>query len=480
MSSKQDKEGLDSIVSDAKQYYDEGNYTKALDMCMKGINIAEKQPQLYHKELMDVYHFAGNIHAFFNDFELALEYYDKSYKESKILHRYDDQFDLLNNMLGINCIVKNVNEAERLNELAFRVPNLTKSNYEYSYSLNKGFIELARNNQSKARDYLFTAIKAAVKYKLPPDFECAPYSEIYASYEKDNQIDSALIYALMYSNLSMKYNLPTMIVDSNKGLMRLYTKLGQKDKALYYQEQYMSTSDSIFNLRNFYKIRNEQQMYVSSKNNEKIETLSSTVNVQKIFLIFSIGIIALIVIFLIILIRHQKRLRNAYKGLFDKNKELMVVEAKYKKALKELDDIDEHTHINLQNEDKIPQNKFNDAILLKKITKIMEETEEYCNSEFSLISLAKMVDSNTKYVSQIINDTYNKNFRTYINEYRIKLARKRLMDMEEYGNYTIQGIAESVGYKSSTNFIIAFKKVTGITPSLYQKMVKENSHNYEL
>jgi AraC-like DNA-binding protein len=82
-----------------------------------------------------------------------------------------------------------------------------------------------------------------------------------------------------------------------------------------------------------------------------------------------------------------------------------------------------------------------------------------------------MVNSNTKYVSQIINETYDKNFRTYINEYRVKEARKRLME-EKYGNYTIQGIAESVGYKSSTNFILAFKKTTGITPSLYQKLVK--------
>ena len=46
------------------------------------------------------------------------------------------------------------------------------------------------------------------------------------------------------------------------------------------------------------------------------------------------------------------------------------------------------------------------------------------------------------------------------------------MDTNRYGNYTIKAIAESVGYKSPTNFISAFKNITGITPSVYQKIAK--------
>ena len=42
-----------------------------------------------------------------------------------------------------------------------------------------------------------------------------------------------------------------------------------------------------------------------------------------------------------------------------------------------------------------------------------------------------------------------------------------------YGNYTIQAISEDVGYKSSTSFILAFKRIVGMTPSVYQKLAKE-------
>ena len=59
------------------------------------------------------------------------------------------------------------------------------------------------------------------------------------------------------------------------------------------------------------------------------------------------------------------------------------------------------------------------------------------------------------------------------NTSRIKEVRKRLMDTENYSNYTIKAIAESVGYKSHANFVLIFKKYTGITPSMFQKMANK-------
>ena len=96
--------------------------------------------------------------------------------------------------------------------------------------------------------------------------------------------------------------------------------------------------------------------------------------------------------------------------------------------------------------------------------------------DFSLDKLSNLVNSNSKYVSQVINETYHKNFNSFVNEYRIREARRRLTDIEQYGNYTIQTISESVGYKSSTTFINVFRKITGITPSMYQRMVREQKN----
>lgn len=61
-----------------------------------------------------------------------------------------------------------------------------------------------------------------------------------------------------------------------------------------------------------------------------------------------------------------------------------------------------------------------------------------------------------------------------VNEYRINLACERLADREGFGQYSMNGIGESVGFRSSATFTTVFKKITGITPSVYQKLTREN------
>ena len=46
-------------------------------------------------------------------------------------------------------------------------------------------------------------------------------------------------------------------------------------------------------------------------------------------------------------------------------------------------------------------------------------------------------------------------------------ACRRLGDQEHYGHLTIAAIAKDVGFGSRSNFALAFKRVTGISPSDY-------------
>ena len=63
------------------------------------------------------------------------------------------------------------------------------------------------------------------------------------------------------------------------------------------------------------------------------------------------------------------------------------------------------------------------------------------------------------------------NFRQFLSEYRICEACRRLSDKEHYGNMTLQAIYEELGYNSVASFIQAFKKVNGMTPSTYQRLM---------
>ena len=120
------------------------------------------------------------------------------------------------------------------------------------------------------------------------------------------------------------------------------------------------------------------------------------------------------------------------------------------------------------------------AQLALKISKIMETDAAIYSPEFTLLQLSDMVDSNYKYVSQVINQVFQKNFHALLNEYRISEACRRIIDTEQYGHLTIEAIAESIGFKSRTSFIATFKKIVGIPPSEYQKMAQKQPNGVSI
>ena len=108
--------------------------------------------------------------------------------------------------------------------------------------------------------------------------------------------------------------------------------------------------------------------------------------------------------------------------------------------------------------------------IVNKIAEVLETSTEIYSADFSLARLAQLVGSNYQYLSQVINETYHQNFNALLNDYRIKEACLRLNNHEQYNSYTIEAIAESVGFKSRSNFVSTFKRITGITPSEFQRL----------
>ena len=111
--------------------------------------------------------------------------------------------------------------------------------------------------------------------------------------------------------------------------------------------------------------------------------------------------------------------------------------------------------------------------LLQKVSAVMGDVDVISRGDFTLVALAQMVGSNTRYVSWVINNTYHKNFKTLLNEYRIREVCRRMEDTANFGHLTIQALSNSLGYSSPSNFLRAFKNVNGMTPSMYQKLISE-------
>ena len=106
----------------------------------------------------------------------------------------------------------------------------------------------------------------------------------------------------------------------------------------------------------------------------------------------------------------------------------------------------------------------------KAIISLMEKEKLYTDIDITINSLSGLLSTNSAYISQVVNEKFGQNFNNFINEYRIKEARRLLSDKDNQ-NYTIEFIANSVGFRSISAFNNAFKKYTGITPSYFKKSI---------
>ncbi len=114
-------------------------------------------------------------------------------------------------------------------------------------------------------------------------------------------------------------------------------------------------------------------------------------------------------------------------------------------------------------------NKIDEKLVTEiqeKINVLFETRKIYTNPDLTLSILAKELNIRPQLLSQFINDNLNKSFTQFINEYRIDEAKRLL---KESTQFKIDAVGFESGFNSSSTFYSSFKKITGTTPSNYQK-----------
>jgi len=105
------------------------------------------------------------------------------------------------------------------------------------------------------------------------------------------------------------------------------------------------------------------------------------------------------------------------------------------------------------------------AILSEKLENIMNAKSLYKNPNLSLQDVSQEMNISTHQLSQFLNNNLNKNFTSFVNEFRIKEACKIITSNDKL---TLESVGYDVGFNSKSTFFSAFKKHTGTTPLNYQ------------
>lgn len=136
---------------------------------------------------------------------------------------------------------------------------------------------------------------------------------------------------------------------------------------------------------------------------------------------------------------------------------------------------------------ELPTEVFNDIIILTEsntgleISKevidtvlkglaIFEQQHQYTSNKITLSYLAKKLNTNSNYLSKIVNHYKKNSFTNYLNELRINSIVYQLETNVTIRKFSIKAVAEEAGFNNASSFSCAFVKIKGVKPS---KFVKE-------
>lgn len=108
--------------------------------------------------------------------------------------------------------------------------------------------------------------------------------------------------------------------------------------------------------------------------------------------------------------------------------------------------------------------------LYQKIVNIILIQKRYHDPHYNAQQLAKDINTNSRYLSAVINQRFGKNYSSLVNEFRVREASFMLRD-RKYAKHTMEDISKTVGFANRQSFYTAFFKIMNCTPKEYKEKV---------
>lgn len=292
------------------------------------------------------------------------------------------------------------------------------------------------------------------------------YNSLGKYYRSRKNFNSAIKYFSRSIELSEQIDYLPQLEDCYLQLSEIYKELNQPDKALEYLQLRNEVHDSVFSANAQSYIANAQVKYETDRL-EKKEIVTNRLKIDRI-------IIWSLLFFVLIL--------SAGTVYYYKNRilpRLKIADLLSTLKLKNIDD--DKRKLRAIDKELLSGNEIHkksiDSEILDSISegliKLLEEEKAYLISHLTLKEAAQKLNTNTSYLSKLINEKYQANFSTLINSYRVEEA-KRLISENIQNVFSYEGIASESGFNSKSSFNTAFKKFTGLTPTEFARSLSSS------
>lgn len=449
------------------------------------------------KILAESYFYKGYLNQEKNKYNLALKYYIIANNHFENLGN-KDWSDVINFNIGIlklrvgkseealqifrECLVYNKKhnkptDLELLSALSATYSNINQ--LDSSSKINQKAYNYAKSINSPNYNY-FTQIEGVNKFKKK-EYKAAKDSLIKSIEFFKNQKDylnlsntyfflSATYQSLKEEKIAIEYLKKIDSIFNSEGiinyssrhayveLIEYYKKKGDLKNRLYYIEKLLEV-DNVFentfgNLDlNLYKNYDTPRLL-----NERENIIKELKSSKKWFLY---GIVLLFILLLgaSCLLKYNFNKRRKYEKKFQE----LLSETKNQRDVLPI--------IKKQDSNSSKDLDINQEVIIHILDRLVEfeENKYYLKKKIKLASLAKEFETNSRYLSKVINHYKEKDFRTYLNDLRIDYAINRIKNDPVFRKYTIYAIADEVGFSNQESYAKAFHKRTGIHTSYFIK-----------
>lgn len=463
-------------------YYD---YQKAFNYLQQALRASEE----FHQEEAQVaiYLNLANLYRLYSDYlgvndfsNKILTYYKKAFYGSI---RYEDERPMLVAFYGLAHYAYWAGKTSDIKKEIAIVKHTQIPNSFDMVRLDKDFcLALERlNNKQYAQTlvYLKKMIVDNNARDTPERYDIMTYNRMADVCCKMKDYQQAADCLERAEKLAITHESKDLIVYVYKGFMELYQDMGNKARYDAYETQYLKSKEALMNEGKLKMIEKMHFMGELNKVNEKVIDLNHQREQQRVMLIAIALVVLILVVSIILITRSYRKLQASYRQLYQRSIEMLRQnEVEHQEHQERAERVKKVSTQEAAEGSDVKKNGLDKENLLRQqaiIEDVMRNNPEIYSFDFTLTRLAEITGIKYWLLSKIIKDVYDKNFNTLLNEYRIREACRRLNDIENYGKYSIGGIAASVGFKSRPNFVTIFKNVVGMTPTDYKKIAKDTS-----
>lgn len=470
--SREDKFRCVAAMNDLAVSYTYGhiNYPQAHRYLIRALALAEENTFSYL--LSAIYNNLGNLYYIYGrQLELggmltkAEEMYLKAYRQSEQIKNYYLQCCAFINIMDTGTPVP-LDQFSGIFDK--RIPASTNS-LAHARMLYKAVEAERSGHYALARQYYQKMIPAINQKFMPEVYVSGGYVRIGNTYADERNYAKALAEYRKAMDVAAEHHNLELSINAIRQMEKVRRLMGDNRAADSLHVRLLTQRDSLvtaFGLNNIAEMSFKHELQQAE---DKTQQLVSEKRVRRAKLYMVSVLLAVAVAFLLFVVRKNRQLWQRNKKLYEKNVALLHAEDEDKASRdsaksvhKDVCSVEKYNASKLCEDEKLR--------LLDCIRDIMQQSDVICNSEFSLQQLAKLVGSNKTYVSQVINEKYGKTFNMLLGDSRVKEACRRIDDHEHYGQYTLESISESVGFRSRTTFTTSFKRLVGLTPSEYLRL----------